>query len=113
MREVFTTRFEERTRAEWTTVFENIDACVTPVLGLQETDAHPIDLLARGPEGDLQPRPAPRLSRSYHFEPVPRPTEGEHTRSVLAEVGGLSDEEIDGLISSGAAEDNAHRRQQS
>ena len=34
--------FARRTMAEWTAVFEHVDACVTPVLRLDEALAHPL-----------------------------------------------------------------------
>jgi alpha-methylacyl-CoA racemase len=59
--------FATRTRAEWTAVFADRDACVTPVLSLAEAprDVH---LAARGtlaphPDGP-QPAAAPRLGRT-------------------------------------------------
>ncbi|GAA2719272.1 MULTISPECIES: CaiB/BaiF CoA-transferase family protein [Streptomyces] len=58
-------RFRQRTRAEWTAVFEGTDACVAPVLSLGEAPHHP-HLAARGTfteEGGItQPAPAPRFS---------------------------------------------------
>ncbi|WP_037618064.1 CaiB/BaiF CoA transferase family protein [Streptomyces aureus] len=58
-------RFRTRTRGEWTAVFEGTDACVAPVLSLNEAPAHP-HLAARGTfvdhGGITQPAPAPRFS---------------------------------------------------
>jgi crotonobetainyl-CoA:carnitine CoA-transferase CaiB-like acyl-CoA transferase len=34
--------FASRTLAEWTALFEHVDACVTPVLRLDEARHHPI-----------------------------------------------------------------------
>lgn len=59
--------FATRTRAEWTAVFAELDACVTPVLSLAEApqDEH---LAARGTlethETGPQPAAAPRLGRT-------------------------------------------------
>ena len=56
-----------RTRDEWMRVFEGRDACVAPVLTLEEAARHPHHL-ARGTyvavEGQTQPAPAPRFSRT-------------------------------------------------
>ncbi|MBN9113552.1 MAG: CoA transferase [Pseudonocardia sp.] len=67
MKQIVAEAFATRTRAEWTTVFDPLDACVTPVLDLAEApqDAH---LAARGtlvsaPDGP-QPAAAPRLSET-------------------------------------------------
>ncbi|MEV4740881.1 CaiB/BaiF CoA-transferase family protein [Streptomyces sp. NPDC049555] len=58
-------RFRQRTRAEWTAVFDGTDACVAPVLSLGEAPHHP-HLAARGTftedGGITQPAPAPRFS---------------------------------------------------
>jgi alpha-methylacyl-CoA racemase len=34
--------FAQRTMAEWTARFEDVDACVTPVLRPDEASAHPL-----------------------------------------------------------------------
>lgn len=65
LRAAVAARFKERTRAEWTAVFEGTDACVTPVLTLREAPAHP-HLATRATftehGGVTQPAPAPRFS---------------------------------------------------
>ncbi|GGW23874.1 CaiB/BaiF CoA transferase family protein [Streptomyces xantholiticus] len=65
LRQAVADRFRTRTRAEWTAVFEDSDACVAPVLSLREAPAHP-HLAARGTfvdhGGITQPAPAPRFS---------------------------------------------------
>jgi alpha-methylacyl-CoA racemase len=65
LKERFAQRFRTRTRAEWSTVFEHADACVTPVLGLSEAVQHPHNV-ARGAFTELGgaevPTPAPRFS---------------------------------------------------
>ncbi len=59
--------FESRTRDDWSARFVDIDACVSPVLSLDEArnDAH---LAARQTfidvDGVVQPAPAPRFSRT-------------------------------------------------
>ncbi|ARZ66794.1 carnitine dehydratase [Streptomyces albireticuli] len=65
LRALVAARFAQRTRAEWTAVFEDSDACVAPVLSLREAPGHP-HLAARATfvehEGLTQPAPAPRFS---------------------------------------------------
>ncbi|MEV7863374.1 CaiB/BaiF CoA-transferase family protein [Streptomyces hirsutus] len=65
LRERVTARFKERTRDEWTAVFDGSDACVAPVLSLREAPHDP-HLAARGTftdhAGITQPAPAPRFS---------------------------------------------------
>jgi alpha-methylacyl-CoA racemase len=56
-----------RTRDEWMALFEGSDACVAPVLTLEESPDHP-HLKARGcfveVDGQRQSAPAPRFSRT-------------------------------------------------
>ncbi|MFI1112362.1 CaiB/BaiF CoA transferase family protein [Streptomyces physcomitrii] len=65
LREAVAARFRTRTRAEWTEVFQDSDACVAPVLSMREAPEHP-HLAARGTfvehAGLTQPAPAPRFS---------------------------------------------------
>ncbi|RRQ75457.1 carnitine dehydratase [Streptomyces griseofuscus] len=65
LRAAITARFRERTRAEWTALYADSDACVAPVLSLREAPHHP-HLAARGTFTDhggiTQPAPAPRFS---------------------------------------------------
>lgn len=64
LRQVFTARFAERTREEWTAVFEPIDACVSPVLSMREAPEHPHNAARRtfrDFHGHVVPGPAPRF----------------------------------------------------
>ncbi|MEV6104782.1 CaiB/BaiF CoA-transferase family protein [Streptomyces sp. NPDC051940] len=67
LRELLADTFRQRTREEWTRVFDGSDACVAPVLSLREAPGHP-HLAARGTfttyEGITQPAPAPRFSHT-------------------------------------------------
>jgi alpha-methylacyl-CoA racemase len=67
LRDAVAARFKERTRQEWTAVFDGSDACVAPVLSLREAPGHP-HLAARGTfvdhGGITQPAPAPRFTRT-------------------------------------------------
>jgi alpha-methylacyl-CoA racemase len=102
----FAELFKTKTRDEWARVFEGKDACVAPVLELDEVHRHPhnmernllIDL------GEvLQPAPAPRLSRTPgEVEKVWRPR-GAETRQVLAEAG-YQEAEIDALLEKNVVE---------
>jgi alpha-methylacyl-CoA racemase len=66
-RAVLAARFKTRTQAEWTAVFSEIDACVSPVLSLSQVETDPA-LLTRGTyrrrDGHLEPNAAPRFSRT-------------------------------------------------
>jgi alpha-methylacyl-CoA racemase len=92
-----------RTLAEWTEVFDGTDACVAPVLTLGEAPSHP-HLAARGTfvekDGLVQPRPAPRFSRTAAtLDRPPAPRAGHDTRAALA-AWGIDPEP---LLASGAA----------
>ncbi|MFD6064482.1 CaiB/BaiF CoA transferase family protein [Rhodococcus wratislaviensis] len=59
--------FRTRTRDEWCVAFEGIDACVTPVLTLDEVSGHDHNRqrgLIQEFDGGLVPNVAPRLSRT-------------------------------------------------
>ncbi|MCF6378621.1 CoA transferase [Nocardioides KLBMP 9356] len=103
IRERLTTRFKERTQAEWAEVFDGTDACVAPVVPLAEAPHHP-HLAARGTfverDGITQPAPAPRFSRTEAALGTPPALPGEHTGEALA-AWGIDD--VDALIASGAA----------
>jgi alpha-methylacyl-CoA racemase len=90
-----------RTRDEWMTVFEGTDACVAPVLSMEEAPRHP-HMAARGAlqsvNGVVQPGPAPRFSRTPGAVGAAAPEPGRDTRSVLADWA-ISDAE--GLASRG------------
>ncbi|WP_424811942.1 CaiB/BaiF CoA transferase family protein [Roseococcus sp. YIM B11640] len=91
--------FGARPRAYWTALFADSDACVAPVLSMQEAPHHPHNA-ARGTfatlEGTVQPAPAPRFSRTPGELRRPPPLRGEHSHEVLAEFG-FSAEEIEAL----------------
>lgn len=67
LRERFAAAIASRTRDEWAEVAAGTDACVAPVLTMQEASAHP-HLLARETfveiDGITQSSPAPRFSRT-------------------------------------------------
>lgn len=82
--------FRTRTRDEWEAVFAGTDACVSPVLALDEAADHP-HLAARGTyvevDGAVEPAPAPRLSRTPGGITRPAPAFGGDTDEVLATLG--------------------------
>ncbi|GAC1611580.1 MAG: CaiB/BaiF CoA-transferase family protein [Mycobacteriales bacterium] len=103
LRATLAARFRERTRAEWTAIFAGTDACVEPVLSMQEAaqDEH---LAVRGTyvvgDGRTQPARAPRFSRTPGALAEPPPIPGEHTLEVLLDWG-LADAHE--LVAAGAA----------
>lgn len=86
LRATLTEVFKRRTRDEWAAIFEGTDACVAPVLSLQEAASHP-HIAARETvvwnDGALQAAPAPRFSRSKTTLGTPPPRPGQHTAEIL------------------------------
>lgn len=79
-----------RTRDEWAAHFAGTDACVAPVLDLEEAPVHPHHLARRSfldLDGVFQPAPAPRYSRNVVDRPLPPRREGEDGAAILAELG--------------------------
>ncbi|WP_367065181.1 CaiB/BaiF CoA-transferase family protein [Oryzisolibacter sp. LB2S] len=97
-------RIKSRSRAEWQALLEGTDVCFAPVLSLAEAAEHPHNA-ARGlfvdVEGQRQPAPAPRLSRTPARAPSLGARCGEHTDEVLAELG-LDGEALARLRAQGA-----------
>jgi alpha-methylacyl-CoA racemase len=87
--------FHGRTRDEWAAFFAGTDACVTPVLSLDEAPRHPHAAERQAFEtldGIVQPAAAPRLSETPGRIQGPPPVAGEHTDEVLADWGFGPDE---------------------
>ncbi|OKH63761.1 carnitine dehydratase [Mycobacterium sp. SWH-M5] len=86
LREAFTKAFAAHDRAHWTKVFDGTDACATPVRSFAEVLDEP-HVAERNTfyddEGNLQPMPAPRFSRSTLPAPTPPPVSGADTEAVL------------------------------
>ncbi|RJR32488.1 MAG: CoA transferase [Desulfobacteraceae bacterium] len=98
--------FKTKTRDEWMAIFEGIDACVAPVLELDEVGLHAHNIergLLSGECGFQQPCPAPRLSRTPGKAGPDCCKKGESTREVLRELD-CSEEEIEGLFERGVVE---------
>lgn len=101
LRAIFETTFASRTQAEWTEVFADSDACVSPVTSPRQAPDEP-HLAARGTfvenAGVVQPAPAPRFSETPAALGLPPSRPGEHTRSALA-AWGVQD--VDELVRNG------------
>lgn len=106
VKETFRAKFREKTRDEWTEIFSHWDACVEPVLTLEEAvkDAH-INERGMLPEVVLPQDPAQRVRQlgcpiklsacpaQYRHAGYP---EGWHTVEILSRMG-YSTEEIKAL----------------
>jgi len=86
----FSQVLKTRRRDEWTAIFEGKDACVTPILELDEVAKHPHNRhrnLLVSIDGVLQPTPAPRLSRTPGSVAKGGGSRGSNTRDILVELG--------------------------
>ena len=104
MKERFAAIFKTKTRAEWTEIFEDVDACTTPVLAPSEAPAHRHNEARETfveVEGVLQPAPAPRFSVTPGEISKPPSTPGADTDEALAGWG-VAEDRIATLRSEGA-----------
>jgi alpha-methylacyl-CoA racemase len=101
--------FKTRTRAQWTEIFDPLDACVTPVLTPVEASGDP-HVRARGSyrheQDKIFPAPAPRFSRSDPGTQSAPPLIGQHSAELL-ESAGFSAADIAALLASGAVRQQA------
>ena len=98
--------FRTRTRDEWMAVFDGMDACVAPILELDEVPEHPHNRergLLVTLDGLPQPAPAPRLSRTPGRAEHPGTPRGTQTREVLEEIG-FTENEVKRLFASEVVE---------
>ncbi len=89
MKERFAAIFATRTRDEWVAAFEDVDACVSPVLSPSEAPTHPYNTARQvfSTGGVTQPRPAPRFSSTPTALSRPPQRAGSGTREGLASWG--------------------------
>lgn len=98
--------FKTKTRDEWERVFAERDACVAPVLEMDEVADHPHNRersLLINVDGVPQPTPAPRLLRTPGLAVKPAGARGANTKEVLKELG-YSNQELDTLFEKGVVE---------
>lgn len=79
-----------KSRDAWCALFDGTDACVAPVLDLDEAPAHPHNQARQTfveRDGVTQPAPAPRFSRTEPTLSDPPPRPGQHSRAVLEDWG--------------------------
>nr|XP_028604305.1 alpha-methylacyl-CoA racemase isoform X1 [Podarcis muralis] len=103
MKNMFADLFSKKTQAEWCEIFDDVDACVTPVLAFDAAASHPHNKergsFLKNDQEEISPRPAPLLSRTPATPSSKRdPFIGEHTEDILLDYG-FSKEEISQLHS--------------
>ncbi|XP_008553437.1 alpha-methylacyl-CoA racemase [Microplitis demolitor] len=111
-RKKLTKIFKSKTQKEWTEIFDGTDACVTPVLSVQEVHKHPHNQQRQSfvrENKTIVPKPSPRLSRTpgQSSAGLPHPIAGEHSREILREYG-FNDNDINEFIQSGIVQ-QVHR----
>jgi alpha-methylacyl-CoA racemase len=104
MKERLRAAFRTKTRDEWCAQFEQTDACVTPVLSLEEAPKHSHNQARQTfieVDGLVQPAPAPRFSRTPAAVQSPPATPVSAAADWLA-AWSFSAEEIARLQAAGA-----------
>ncbi len=82
--------FALKTRDEWADLFDATDACVSPVLNMEEAQEHPHNKARNShiKSGNfVHPHPAPRFGGATPEYPAPIPKRGADTASLLKSVG--------------------------
>ncbi len=101
LRARFASIFLTRTRKEWEQAAAGRDACLAPVLSIEEAPQHP-QMQARQVympfDNLIHPSPAPRFSRTPSSVRRSTPSAGQHTLEVLKEWG-VSPSQIEKLAS--------------
>jgi alpha-methylacyl-CoA racemase len=90
LREKLAVAVKRHTRAELESLFASSDACVAPVLSMEEAPRHPHNVARQAfieVGGVLQNAPVPRFSRSHSSAPVPPKSADADTADILRELG--------------------------
>ncbi|WP_299772183.1 CaiB/BaiF CoA-transferase family protein [uncultured Tateyamaria sp.] len=100
----FSTLFARRPRDEWARIFAGTDACVAPVLSMEEARDDP-HMAGRGTylsvDDVWQAAPAPRLNHTPPRNPKSSKAPGQDAEAVLSELG-YDQTSIDALRADGA-----------
>jgi alpha-methylacyl-CoA racemase len=103
LRAVFAERFAAKTRDEWEAVFAASDACVSPVLDMDEAPRHPAARVRQtylDRDGAVEPAPAPRFSRTPAVAGSP-PADPRDTTAAALAAWGIGRERIESLAQAG------------
>lgn len=100
IRQILTDTFKKKSRGEWMSALGDIDACVSPVLELDEVSVDPHNSSKRsfvvGAIGH-EPTPAPRLSRTPARTEFADVKSGQNSREILRELN-FADKEIEDFL---------------
>ena len=83
---------------EWAKIFEGLDACVTPILTLEEATKYPANSERNvffEQDGIIQASPAPRFDRTPNVKPQRVQGQGANSEEILKEIGLAQKEIID------------------
>jgi alpha-methylacyl-CoA racemase len=104
MRRRFAKVFATRTRDEWVAIAAGRDACLAPVLAIDEAPGHP-QMQTREVYTSFDrvrhPSPAPRFSRTPSTLRTPTPAPGRDSRQALADWG-IPPDQVTALEAAGA-----------
>lgn len=97
---MFAKIFETKTQEEWCQIFDLTDACVTPVVNMEDAHKHyhnSANNTFQTVGKKILPSPAPKLSRTPAEPCFKEPVNGQHSIEILLEEG-FTGEEISKLI---------------
>eukprot|EP01091_Cochliopodium_minus_P017660 TRINITY_DN6973_c0_g1_i1.p1 TRINITY_DN6973_c0_g1~~TRINITY_DN6973_c0_g1_i1.p1 ORF type:complete len:397 (+),score=105.08 TRINITY_DN6973_c0_g1_i1:31-1221(+) len=109
MKKCFKYIFASKPRSHWESIFDKVDACVTPVINVGELTTHPhcIDRnLVQNVNGNIEPSPAPRLSRTPSRPSFAFTNPGQNTLQILKELG-FDQKEINIFFDTGVSKSNS------
>jgi crotonobetainyl-CoA:carnitine CoA-transferase CaiB-like acyl-CoA transferase len=96
--------FIQKTQAFWNECFAGIDACVEPVLAMDDALVHPHavarQVMSENPKGVRQIRPTPSLTGMSTSSVESAPLCGENNQEILQSLG-LTSEQIAALAAEG------------
>lgn len=103
-RERLAALFKQRTRDQWCELLEGTDVCFAPILSLSEAPLHPHNqhrktFIER--DGQIEPAPSPRFSRTQPDPPRTPPAAGADTDELLLGVG-MTESRVEELRRTGA-----------
>jgi len=108
LRDQFTKIFASKTQDEWCHIFDDVDACVTPVLTTDEAVQHPHSTHRAAFEVTADkrnmPKAAPQLSETPACSSNIQPDVGEHSVYILTNLCGYSLERCQALLDDGVIE---------